>query len=135
MMTVAFQSRPNFNTKETNMTDDNIFSGLKVVDFASFIAGPSAAVILSDFGADVIKVEPPVGDLWRIGQKIPPQPLAKDAYPFHLANRNKRGMTLDLKSPNAQQVLEKLVKWADVLIVNTPHPARAKLKLEYQDVV
>jgi crotonobetainyl-CoA:carnitine CoA-transferase CaiB-like acyl-CoA transferase len=47
------------------MANDNIFSGLKVVDQASFIAGPSAAVILSDFGADVIKVEPPVGDLWR----------------------------------------------------------------------
>ena len=47
------------------MASDNIFSGLKVVDLASFIAGPSAAVILSDFGADVIKVEPPTGDLWR----------------------------------------------------------------------
>ena len=55
-MTAAFQSRPNFNTKEANMPNDNIFSGLKVVDLASFIAGPSAAVILSDFGADVIKV-------------------------------------------------------------------------------
>jgi crotonobetainyl-CoA:carnitine CoA-transferase CaiB-like acyl-CoA transferase len=41
------------------MTTENIFSGLKVVDLSSFIAGPSAAVILSDFGADVIKVEPP----------------------------------------------------------------------------
>jgi crotonobetainyl-CoA:carnitine CoA-transferase CaiB-like acyl-CoA transferase len=116
------------------MDSDNIFSGLKVVDFASFIAGPSAAVILSDFGADVIKVEPPAGDLWRIGHKIPPQPQANDAYPWHLANRNKRGITLDLKAPSAQQVLEKLVKWADVLIVNTPHPARKKLKLEYDDV-
>jgi crotonobetainyl-CoA:carnitine CoA-transferase CaiB-like acyl-CoA transferase len=116
------------------MANDNIFSGLKVVDLASFIAGPSAAVILSDFGADVIKVEPPSGDLWRIGHKIPPQPQAGDAYPWHLANRNKRGMTLDLKSPSAQPVLEKLVKWADVLIVNTPHPARKKLKLEFDDV-
>ena len=105
------------------------------MDFASFIAGPSAAVILSDFGADVIKVESPAGDLWRIGHKIPPQPQAKDAYPWHLANRNKRGITLDLKSPSAQQVLEKLVKWADVFIVNTPHRARKKLKLEYDDVV
>jgi crotonobetainyl-CoA:carnitine CoA-transferase CaiB-like acyl-CoA transferase len=117
------------------MTSNNIFSGLKVVDLASFIAGPSAAVILSDFGADVIKVEPPNGDLWRIANHLPPQPVAEVAYPWHLANRNKRGMTLDLKSPSAQQVLEKLVKWADVLIVNTPHPARAKLKLEYEDVV
>src|SRR4051794_21991570 len=116
------------------MANDNIFSGLKVVDFASFIAGPSAAVILSDFGADVIKVESPAGDLWRQGQKIPPQPQAADAYPWHLANRNKRGMTLDLKSPTAQQVLKKLVEWADVLIVNTPHPARKRLGLEYDDV-
>jgi formyl-CoA transferase len=117
------------------MTTDNIFSGLKVVEFASFIAGPSAAVILSDFGADVIKVEPPSGDPWRQGHKIPPQPQAKDAYPWHLANRNKRGMTLDLKSPTAQPVLEKLVKWADVFIVNTPHSARRKLNLEYDVVV
>jgi formyl-CoA transferase len=117
------------------MANDNIFSGLKVVDSASFIAGPGAAVILSDFGADVIKVEPPSGDYWRHGHQIPPQPQAKDAYPWHLANRNKRGITLDLKSPSAQQVLEKLVKWADVFIVNTPHPARKRLKLEYDDVV
>jgi formyl-CoA transferase len=101
---------------------------------ASFIAGPSAAVILSDFGADVIKVEPPSGELWRHAHKLPPQPVADDAYAWHLANRNKRGMTLDLKSPSAHQVLEKLVKWADVLIVNTPHPARARLKLNYEDV-
>jgi crotonobetainyl-CoA:carnitine CoA-transferase CaiB-like acyl-CoA transferase len=117
------------------MTSDNIFSGLKVVDFASFIAGPGAAVILSDFGADVIKVEPPTGDLWRHAHQIPPQPQANEAYPWHLANRNKRGMTLDLKSPSAHQVLERLVKWADVFIVNTPHPARKRLKLEYDDVV
>src|ERR1700675_4161750 len=114
------------------MTSGNIFSGLKVVDLASFIAGPGAAVILSDFGAEVIKVEPPSGDLWGIGNKLPPQPQSDEPYQWHLANRNKRGITLDLKSPSAQQVLEKLVKWADVLIVNTPHPARARLKLEYQ---
>jgi crotonobetainyl-CoA:carnitine CoA-transferase CaiB-like acyl-CoA transferase len=118
-----------------NTTTDNIFSGLKVVDFASFIAGPSAAVILSDFGADVVKVEPPSGDTWRHGHQIPPQPQSKDAYPFHLANRNKRGIALNLKSPGAQPVLERLVKWADVFVVNTPHPARKKLKLEYEDVV
>jgi crotonobetainyl-CoA:carnitine CoA-transferase CaiB-like acyl-CoA transferase len=113
---------------------DNIFSGLKVVDLASFVAAPGAAVIPSDFGADVIKVEPPNGDLWRHAHKIPPQPQAEDPYPRHLTNRNKRGMTLDLKAPSAQEVLERLVKWTDVLIVNTPHPARKKLKLEYEDV-
>ncbi len=116
------------------MTTDNIFSGLKVVDLSSFIAGPSAAVILSDFGADVIKVEPPTGDPWRHAYKLPPQPRANDNYLWHLNNRNKRGITLDLKSPHAATIVERLVKWADVLIVNTPHPSRKKLKLEYEDV-
>jgi crotonobetainyl-CoA:carnitine CoA-transferase CaiB-like acyl-CoA transferase len=64
------------------MTHPNsIFSGLKVVDFASFIAGPGAATILSDFGAEVVKVEPPTGDPWRNGHKLPPQ----DPYQWHLA--------------------------------------------------
>jgi crotonobetainyl-CoA:carnitine CoA-transferase CaiB-like acyl-CoA transferase len=116
------------------MTTDNIFSGLKVVDMASFIAGPAAAVILSDFGADVIKVEPPSGELWRIANKIPPQPISKDPYQWHLNNRNKRGMAVDLKSPQAAEIVERLAKWADVLIVNTPHAARKKLHLEYEDV-
>src|SRR3954466_6307967 len=116
------------------MATDNIRSGLKVVDLASFIAGPGAAVIFSSCGADVIKVEPPTGDTWRIGYKIPPQPRAKDNYPWHLNNRNKRGLALDLKSAQAGEILQRLVKWADVLIVNTPHPARKKLKLEYEDV-
>src|SRR3954471_24653765 len=120
-------------TQNTNPTD-NIFSGLKVVDFASFVAGPGAAVILSDFGADVIKVEPPKGEIWRIGNKIPPQPQSKDPYMWHLNNRNKRGVTIDLKSPDAAKIVERLAKWADVFIVNTPHPAREKLKLDYDHV-
>jgi crotonobetainyl-CoA:carnitine CoA-transferase CaiB-like acyl-CoA transferase len=116
------------------MTTDNIFSGLKVVDLASFIAGPGAAVILSDFGADVIKVEPPTGDLQRIISKVPPQPRADVNYPWHLDNRNKRGVALDLKSPRAGEILERLVRWADVLVVNFPQPARKRLKLTYEDV-
>src|ERR1700745_3202198 len=116
------------------MAEENIFSGLKVVDLASFIAGPGAATILSDFGAEVIKVEPPEGEVWRSGHKIPPQPHSEEPYPFELANRNKRGVALNLKAASAQQVLERLAKWADVFIVNTPHPARKKLKLEYNDL-
>jgi crotonobetainyl-CoA:carnitine CoA-transferase CaiB-like acyl-CoA transferase len=117
------------------LATENIFSGLKVVDLSSFVAGPGAAVILSDFGADVIKVEPPKGELWRLANRVQAYvPMAKDAYPWHLNNRNKRGLALDLKSRDAGKILERLVKWADVLIVNTPHPARKKLKLEYDDV-
>lgn len=116
------------------MSNDNIFSGLKVVDLSTYVAAPGASVILGDFGADVIKVEPPRGDAWRHGHKQPVEPWAEEPYQWHLANRNKRSLTLDLKSPSAQPVLVELVKWADVFIVNTPHPARKKLGLEYDDV-
>jgi len=116
------------------MSSDNVFSSLKVVDFSTYVAAPGAAVVLGDFGADVIKVEPPHGDAWRHGHKQPVEPWAEEPYQWHLANRNKRSVTLDLKSPSAQPVLQELVKWADVFIVNTPHPARKKLGLEYDDV-
>jgi len=116
------------------MASDNIFSGLKVVDFSTYVAAPGAAVVFGDFGANVIKVEPPHGDAWRHGNKQPVEPWAEEPYQWHLANRNKRSVTLDLKSPSAQPVLQEFVKWADVFIVNTPHPARKKLGLEYDDV-
>src|SRR5258705_10891982 len=117
------------------MESDTFFSGLRLVVFAIFLGVPGGVVFLSVSGADAIKVSPPTGALGSHGPHTPPQPQAKDAYPWHLANRNKRGVTLDLKSPSARQVVEQLVKWADVLIVNTPHPARKRLKLEYDDVV
>lgn len=117
------------------MADENIFSGLKVVDLASFIAAPGAATILSDYGADVIKVEPPgSGDPVRYIFKIPPQPRSNDDYIWQLENRNKRGMALDLKSQHSRPILERLVKWADVLVINYPHPVRKRLKLTYEDI-
>jgi crotonobetainyl-CoA:carnitine CoA-transferase CaiB-like acyl-CoA transferase len=117
------------------MNTDHIFAGLKVVDLASFLAGPGAATVLSDFGADVIKVEPPgIGDPHRMTYKIPPLPNAKENYGWHLSNRNKRGLALDLKSPRSREILERLVKWADVLVVNFPHPVGKKLKLAYEDI-
>jgi crotonobetainyl-CoA:carnitine CoA-transferase CaiB-like acyl-CoA transferase len=66
--------------------------------------------------------------------KIPPFPSAKENYSWHLSNRNKRGLAIDLKSPRSREVLERLVKWADVLVVNFPHPVRRKLKLTYEDI-
>src|ERR1700723_1405257 len=117
------------------MAEETIFSGLKVVDMASFLAGPGAATVLSDFGADVIKVEPPgIGDPHRMTYKIPPNPSAKENYGWHLSNRNKRGMALDLKSPHAKEVVERLVKWADVFVINFPNPVRKRLRLTYEDI-
>src|ERR1700729_3879239 len=122
-------------TLRSHMNTDQIFTGLKVVDLASFLAGPGAATVLSDFGAEVIKVEPPgIGDPHRMTYKTPPLPSAKENYGWHLSNRNKRGLGVDLKSPRSTEILERLVKWADVLVVNFPHPVRKKLKLTYEDL-
>ena len=117
------------------MATDFIFSGLKVLDVASYIAGPAAATVLGDFGADVIKVEPPgMGDAQRYLSSVPPSPRAAANYSWHLANRNKRGITLNLKSSGATKVLKRLVEWADVVITNLPHGARETLHLGYDEV-
>jgi formyl-CoA transferase len=112
----------------------NIFSDLKVVDLASFIAGPAATTILSDFGAKVIKVEPPVGDPYRYFYAIPPNPVCDRNYAWQLTNRNKRAIALDLKNAAAKEVLIRLVKWADVLVTNYPPKVRKRLGLTYEQI-
>ncbi len=116
-------------------SSDNIFSDLKVVDLASYIAGPAATTILSDFGADVIKVEPPgSGDPYRYFYATPPNPVCDFNYAWQLTNRNKRGIALDLKSAAARDVLHRLVKWADVLVTNYPPKVRKGLGLTYEEI-
>lgn len=117
------------------MTTESVFTGLKVLDVSTFIAGPAAATMLSDFGADVIKIEPPgQGDPQRRLSSVPPSPRAKANYGWHLTNRNKRGMVIDLKAPPTVEVLKRLVEWADVVITNFPHGTREKLHLGYDEV-
>lgn len=117
------------------MAGENLFSGLKVLDFASFIAGPAATTVLSDFGAEVIKVEPPgIGDPYRYLYLVPPNPPLKENYPWQLTNRNKRSLALDLKNPQAREVVGRLVRWADVLVTNFPPRVKKGLKLTYEDV-
>jgi len=119
----------------TTQPTQSVFSGLKVVELASFIAAPAAATMLSDFGADVIKVEAPgMGDPQRLLSSVPPSPPALGNYSWHLANRNKRGMSINLKSEGGTQILKRLVEWADVLITNFPHGTREGLHLGYEEV-
>jgi crotonobetainyl-CoA:carnitine CoA-transferase CaiB-like acyl-CoA transferase len=112
-----------------------VFDGLKVIDCASFIAAPAAATVLSDFGADVIKVEPPgEGDSYRNLYKLPGMPVTELNYPWELASRNKRSLCLDLKTGDGHSVLSKLVAQADVFITNLPLPVRRRLKVTYEDL-
>ena len=111
---------------------ESLFTGLKVIDCASWIAGPAAATMLSDFGADVIKIEPPgAGDPWRAAQPIPGQ--SADYY-WQLTSRNKRSLALDLKHRDGQAVLHRLAASADVFITNFPLPVRDRLKLAASDL-
>lgn len=108
-----------------------IFNGLKVLDVASFLAAPGAATILGDFGADVIKVEPPgAGDAYRHFPRLSNLPKAEQNYAWELVSRGKRSVALDLTRPVAQAVLQRLVQDADVLITNYPPRVRKKLGLD-----
>ena len=116
------------------MIDPPLFAGLKVVDCASYIAGPSAALILADLGADVIKVEPPgEGDPYRGLYKRPALPPSEHNWAWLMDNRNKRGLAIDLKVAAGRAVLERLVSQADVFVTNQPLPVRDRLRLRYAD--
>lgn len=110
--------------------------GLKVLDVASWIAAPAAAVVLGDWGADVIKVEPPgEGDPHRLnGVNLASVPKSDVNYLWHLDARNKRSVALDLKHPVGRAALDRLIGVADVLITNFPHPVRRRLNLTYEAV-
>lgn len=105
--------------------------GVKIIDVSSVLMAPFAAQILGDMGADVIKVEPPDGDtIRRIGPMVHP-----GMGPMYLhANRNKRSITLDLKSKPGKEVLFKLVERTDVLLYNVRPQAMTALGMGYEDL-
>src|ERR1700753_3221917 len=108
--------------------EDGIFEGLKVLDCASFIAAPAAATVLSDFGASVIKIEPPgAGDPYRNLPNLPGYPRSEHNFSWLLESRNKRSLALDLSKPEGQAVLRKLAAEADVFITNFPPSVRERL--------
>jgi formyl-CoA transferase len=110
-----------------------LFAGLRVIDCASYVAAPAAATVLADLGADVIKIEPPGGDPWRMQYKRPGMPATQHNHPWMMDSRNKRGLALDLKSAAGREVLERLVSQADVFITNVPLPGRERLQIRYAD--
>ncbi len=109
--------------------------GLRVLDLASFIAAPVASTVLGDYGAEVIKIEPPgEGDPQRtLGQahSIPQHPVN---FCWHMTNRNKKAIALDLKHAEGRAVFERLARTADIMVVNFPLKVRARLGLRYADV-
>jgi crotonobetainyl-CoA:carnitine CoA-transferase CaiB-like acyl-CoA transferase len=111
-----------------------LFAGLKVIDCASYVAAPAAALVLADFGAEVIKIEPPgEGEPWRTQYQRQGMPPSDHNHPWLMDNRGKSGLALDLKAAAGRAVLERLVSQADVFITNVPLPGRDRLRIRYAD--
>jgi formyl-CoA transferase len=102
-------------------------AGIKVVDLSAYLAGPYGCTLLADLGADVIKIEPPDGDNIR---KYP-STLQQEGRAYLGANRNKRGIVLDLKREEGKAVMRRLVETADVLVHNFRPAVPARLGIDY----
>ncbi|WP_138935299.1 CaiB/BaiF CoA transferase family protein [Roseovarius arcticus] len=106
-------------------------TGLRVIELAHIMAGPVCGLMLADMGADVIKVEKPNGDDTR--RFVPPE-IQGEAAAYMMMNRNKRGIALNLKDPDALEILHRLLADADVVIENYRKGTMEKLGLSYEDL-
>lgn len=106
-------------------------AGVRVLDLTSVVMGPYATQLLGDYGADVIKIEPPEGDIMRLSG---PMRNARMGHLFLTTNRSKRSVVIDLKSSAGREVLLTLAKNADVLVYNIRPQAMARLGLAYEDM-
>ncbi len=123
-------------TNEEQIMNDgqNILSGLRVIDCGVYIAGPAAATIMSDFGAEVIKIErPPHGDPYRRLSFLPGMPVSERNYCWMLDARNKKSLALDLQDEGAREALRRLVATADVFITNYPPEIAKRLRVSYEE--
>ncbi len=105
-------------------------AGIRVIELANFIAGPLAGTLLADMGADVIKIEPPKGDM---GRAMPPR-SHDESVSFVALNRNKRSLVLDLKQPAARDILLKLAATSDAVVEAYRPGALEKIGLGAADV-
>ena len=116
-----------------NESNDLPLTGIKVLDMGNWIAGPAAATVMGDFGADVVKIEPLlIGDPYRHINGAPGvMHAADDNYPWLLTSRNKRSLAIDLKQAHGYEALLKMVEGADIVITNFRPVLLEKLKVDY----
>lgn len=106
--------------------------GIRVLDLTQALNGPQCTMLLADFGAEVIKVEPPEGEM---GRYVPPlAPVTEESEFFACFNRNKKSITLNLKNDKARKIFYDLVKTADVLVENYKGGVTKRLKIDYETI-
>lgn len=112
-----------------------ILDGLRVVEVSTYVFGPATAMILSDFGAEVVKIEPPgLGDPHRHLHLIRPNPESDVPYMFLLDGRNKKSIVVDLKSEEGRKIAHDLVRDADVFVTNFHPSVLEDLGLTYDEL-
>ncbi|MCI0390559.1 MAG: CoA transferase [Acidobacteria bacterium] len=110
-------------------------SGIRVLDFGRFIAGPYCAMLLSDFGAEVIRIERREGGEDRYVAPITDPVNGLGEGPMFIGlNRNKKSVTLDPAHPDSREIKRRLVASADVVVANLPAPVLRKLELDYDSL-
>ena len=106
-------------------------SGIRVIDFGRFIAGPYCAMLLADMGADVIRVDRRQGSEDRYIAAITE---SGEGGGFLSLNRNKRNLTLDTSKPESAEIIRRLVKGADVVVANLPNNVLKSMRLDYDSL-
>ncbi|MEO8541343.1 MAG: CoA transferase [bacterium] len=102
--------------------------GVRILDCTQIIAGPLAGSLLSEMGADVVKVEPLEGEPWRLQAEVIP----KESKGFLVQNRGKRGLALNFKDPRSAPIRDALINWADVLLTNYRPGVPEQLGIDYE---
>jgi crotonobetainyl-CoA:carnitine CoA-transferase CaiB-like acyl-CoA transferase len=117
------------------MEKKGLLSGIRVIDCGTYVAGPAAATVMSDFDAEVIKIERPGGgDLWRLFSHLPGTAKSELDWCWTLTSRNKKSVALDLLRPEGREVLLRLVKTADVFVTNYQRTLLEKFRLTWDDL-
>ena len=117
------------------MDERGVLGGIRVIDCGTYVAGPAAATVMSDFGAEVIKIERPGGgDLWRLFSKLPGVAKSDLDWCWELTNRNKKSIALDLARPEGREIIARLVGSADVFVTNYQRTLLEKFHLTWEDL-
>ncbi len=124
-----------FRGGDKEMAEQGLLEGLRVIDCGTYVAGPAAATVMSDFGAEVIKIERPGGgDLWRLFSKLPGVAKAELDWCSVLTSRNKKSVAIDLGRSEGREALIRLARSADVFVTNYQRTLLEKFRLAFDDL-
>ncbi|MGB4861327.1 MAG: CoA transferase [Tepidiformaceae bacterium] len=115
---------------ESSGNNTGALAGIRILDLTQIIAGPLGTMLLADMGAEVVKIEPPDGEPWRLtGQFMPGESKA-----FQSLNRGKQSVALDLRQPSSREVVQRLVRTCDVVVINYRPDVAETLGVDYESL-